>query len=157
MTSQVVHNLVLHSCPHLINLFKDTTYPLVEDDIPEDELQVLGEVLGEDEEDLDTESIPVRVLDNFVIFEHGNRSIVPVESLCSLPFTTIHYSASGEVRPHELDDPSELDDLEEQSVATTLGSLQRVELSQILDINLHHYDSESGLDWLVCLNPPIIY
>lgn len=102
--------------------------------------------LWEDEEDLDDES---NQSEAWRIFEIGHQSIFQAESLCSLPFTTPNYSAAGEVRLHTLDDLSELDDLEYHSVATILGSPQTGKFSKIMSINLHHYDSESGVHWLV--------
>lgn len=120
------------------------TYPLNKDDIPEEHLQVLGEVF-DDDNGSDDDSIPVRVLEDFIIFKCDSRALVPIEALAALPLL-VDYAASGEVRPHEIDDEYELDDLGEDDDTESLSSLQRVELSKILEMNIHHYDSETGLD-----------
>jgi DNA (cytosine-5)-methyltransferase 1 len=96
---------------------------------------------GETAPDLgDTEEIPVRLLDNFTIYDWDTLRLVPLTHLHDLQPGT-RYGASGLVRPW-IDDSDE-DDSDEDDSATPVV----MKLSSILELNVHHFSaSSSSLD-----------
>ena len=98
-------------------------------------------LLGETAPDLDdAEEIPVRLLDNFTIYDWDTLRLVPMTHLLDLRPGT-RYGASGLVRPW-IDDSGD-DDSDEDDSATPVV----MKLSSILELNVHHFSpSTSGLD-----------
>lgn len=113
---------------------------MAEDEFVEDADPLLGETapgLG------DAQEIPVRLLDNFTIYDWDTLQLVPIAHLLDLRPGT-RYGASGLVRPwiddNEDDDSDDSD--EDNSVTPVV-----MKLSSILELNVHHFSlSTSGLD-----------
>ncbi|KAI9511110.1 S-adenosyl-L-methionine-dependent methyltransferase [Russula earlei] len=100
--------------------------------------------------DFDVEDIPVRLLDDFVIYERDTLRLVPLTHLVDIG-PDMHYGASGLVRPW-IDDDDDDDDSDENDSIT----LQAVRLSPILELNVHHFSpSTCSLDAKIYLRTGI--
>lgn len=97
---------------------------------------------GETEPELDDfdNEIPVRLLDNFTIYDCDTFRLVPIEDLLDLGPST-HYGASGLVRPWTGDGTD--DDSDEDDTFSPLA----IELTPIIELNVHHFTpSTDSLD-----------
>ena len=88
----------------------------------------------------DAEEIPVRLLDNFTIYDWDTLRLVPTAHLLDLRPGT-RYGASGLVSPW-IDDSDDDDSDEDDNAPPAL-----MKLSPILELNVHHFSpSTSSLD-----------
>lgn len=122
-------------------------YEIPEDEQIEDDLVVDGETVADPQDD---ETIPIRVLDDFAIYEWFGLHMVGIAELLSLTPESedgITYGASGIVRSYtdSSDDEDDGDDGSETSAV--VPSLQpRVKLSQIIEFNVHNVSCKRGRD-----------
>lgn len=101
-----------------------------------------------DDSDDEEDTIPVRELTDFVIYDLKSRDLVPVSELLGLGYSGKSYGASGIVKPHkhredDYDEDDE-DDLlydEEEVDDSLLGYEQYVELSKVERFDVHHVSS----------------
>jgi DNA (cytosine-5)-methyltransferase 1 len=113
---------------------KDHKFYTVADD---EFIENAGLIPGETAPDLDNEDIPVRLLDNFTIYDWETLRLVPITDLLDLG-PGMHYGASGLVRPWTDDDTDDESD-EDAPLAT--------KLSPIVELNVHHFSlSTASLD-----------
>lgn len=116
---------------------KDDIFYTVSDD---ESIENAGLLPGETEpdlDDLDAEEVPVRLLDDFTIYDWGTLRLVPITDLLDLGPNT-HYGASGLVRPWTgdgTDDDSDDDDL---------SSPLAIKLSPIIELNAHDFSPSTG-------------
>ena len=85
----------------------------------------------------DFEEIPVRLLDDFTVYDWDTLRLVPITHLLDLR-PDMHYGASGLVSPWidgSLDDDSDEDD-------STVPMV--IKLSPILELNVHHFSPSTG-------------
>ncbi len=98
---------------------------------------------GETPPDSNTDDIPVRRLDDFVIYDWDSLCLVPISVLLHLDSDCSdsgrRYGASGLVQPWIDDSDSDSDDDGEGATA------QRIGLSPILELNVHNF-SDGILD-----------
>ncbi|KAG6862076.1 hypothetical protein C0995_007206 [Termitomyces sp. Mi166 len=115
------------------------------DDILEDgDLLIPGETL------LDTldsstgqNDVPVRVLDDFCIFDMSSNEFVPIAELLGLEYDSGKFGASGLVRAWIDEDEDEPDD-DDEEYEEDFGISKRVKLSRILEFDLHSISESSG-------------
>lgn len=114
-------------------------------------LQIIGEVdpasLSDDSDD-EEDTIPVRELTDFVIYDLESRDLVPVGELLGLGYYGKSYGASGIVKPHKYreddydeDDEDDVLDGEEEVDDSLLDYDQYVELSKVERFDVHHVPS----------------
>ncbi|KAF9473771.1 S-adenosyl-L-methionine-dependent methyltransferase [Pholiota conissans] len=118
------------------------TYTSTEDEIDEDEDLI---VLGESSPAENDETIPIRTLDDFTIYDGGTLQLISVAELLQIHYSQRKYHASGIVRPwanSEHDASGIEDELDEDGDGNSeeATSRDRVTLSNILDFNLHAED-----------------
>ena len=128
-------------------------YQVATDEVEESsDLEVRGELFDEDEDsdcDSDDEVVPVRLLDDFTIYDSLTNQVVPTAVLPSLCPSGTSFSASGIVRrwveDHHGwsdDEPEDDDDTESDSSSSRpKNSPDRVKLTEILEFNCHHVTS----------------
>ena len=119
-------------------------------------LQIIGEVdpasLSDNSDEEDGEdTIPVRELYDFEIYDLSTRDRVHVGALCAIEYNVGTYGASGLVKPHkhreiDYDEDDEGDVLDEEEVDDSLHGdsdqyEQYVELTQIKQFDVHHVPS----------------
>ncbi|THU75384.1 hypothetical protein K435DRAFT_880934, partial [Dendrothele bispora CBS 962.96] len=111
--------------------------------LEEDEnLEVEGETpIDENDSDYDPEEVPVRTFDDFSIFDVFSHKLVPLGQLTEIGHQKGEYVAVGRVRSYSDGDRPDIDSED------TLDAGERVKLSQILELNTHHYsDSHKSFD-----------
>jgi DNA (cytosine-5)-methyltransferase 1 len=113
----------------------DRFYTVADDESIENAEPLPGEIEPE-LDDLDAE-IPVRLLDDFTIYDWDTLRIVPIEDLLDLGPRT-YYGASGLVRPWT--DDSTDDDSDEDIFFSPLA----IKLSPIIELNVHHFAPSTG-------------
>jgi DNA (cytosine-5)-methyltransferase 1 len=125
-------------------------YQVAKDEVEESaDLEVKGELFDEEEDsddDSDDEVAPVRLLDDFTIYDSSTNQVIPTAFLLSLGPSGTSVSASGIVRRWVEDDDSwsddeidEEDDTESDSSSSRPhNSPDRVKLTEILELNVHH-------------------
>lgn len=92
---------------------------------------------GETAPDLDDlEEIPVRLLENFTIYDWDTLRLVPITHLLDLT-PGVHYGASGLVRPWVDDSDDEHSDDDDSTTPMV------IKLSPILELNVHHFSSST--------------
>lgn len=106
----------------------------------DESIETAGPIPGETEpelDDVDTE-IPVRLLDDFTIYDWDTLRLVPIANLLDLGPGT-HYGASGLVRPwtDDTDDDSDTDSDE-------FSSPPAIKLTPIIELNVHHFTPLTG-------------
>ncbi|KAF5373890.1 hypothetical protein D9758_000794 [Tetrapyrgos nigripes] len=140
-----------------------------EDDLQEDEnLEVEGEtVLDEDDSDYDSDEVPVRILDDFSIYDAADNSLIFTGQLTRFNPRKDKYLASGRVRVHSnIQDDDTNDGISDDT--SKLG--ERVKLSRVLELNVHYFtDDEDGekfdskiyirtrFAWYILASPSIVY
>ena len=107
-------------------------YEAFNDEIIEDEdLFVAGETLvGENEDD-----IPVRVLQDFSIYDMETSELVSVADLLELQFSRSTFGSSGLVKPWI--DESDESSNESDTSSNSSEDGDYVKLSKILELNIH--------------------
>ena len=128
-------------CFHLENILVFTGNPLYEalnDEFIEDkDLFVLGETpVDEDEGD-----IPVRILQDFSIYNMETFELVSVVELLNLQFSRSTFGSSGMVKPwiNEFDDSSNESDTSSNSPE---DDGDYIRLSKILELNIHDFSDD---------------
>ncbi len=114
----------------------DKFYTVTDDESIED----AGLLPGETEPDLDdpdAEEIPVRLLDDFTIYDWDSLRLVPIMDLLNSGSGT-HYGASGLARPWT-DDGTD-DDSDEDDIPLPLA----IKLTPIIELNVHHFSPLTG-------------
>jgi DNA (cytosine-5)-methyltransferase 1 len=115
----------------------DKFYTVADDEFVENADLLPGEI-APDLDDL--EEIPVRLLDDFTIYDWDTLRLVPITHLLDLR-SGMHYGASGLVRPW-VDDSVDEDSDDDDSTMPTV-----IKLSPILELNVHHFSpSTCSLD-----------
>lgn len=133
------HTSVIHKVP-LVALTEDDNLQIIGEIDPSDLTNYDGDV--EDEED----TVPVRELYDFAIYDMDTLQLVPVAQLLWLTFGNTIYGASGIVKPHrhrehDYDEDDEDDIIDEEEVDDSLlGDQfeQYVKLSKINEFDIHH-------------------
>jgi DNA (cytosine-5)-methyltransferase 1 len=92
-------------------------------------------------EDSSAEDIPVRVLDDFTIYEWDTLQLIPITELLRLKSRPC-YGASGFVKPWA-DDTTDDDSIIGDETGAS-SPPQILKLSPILELNVHHFSSGSG-------------
>jgi hypothetical protein len=117
----------------------DKFYTVADDEFIENAGLLPGET-APDPDDFDPEDVPVRLLDDFTIYDWDTLRFVPISDLLDLG-PGRRYGASGLVGPWTddgMDDDSDEDD-------TTIPLATK--LSPILELNVHHFSpSTDSLD-----------
>jgi DNA (cytosine-5)-methyltransferase 1 len=116
----------------------ETFYPISDDEILESADPLPGETLP----DLDNSSmddIPVRILDNFAIYDWGSLLCVPISDLLQLD-SGRSYGVSGFVQPWVDDDTDSDSDDNARSYIP-----QMIKLSPILELNIHNISPSTGI------------
>ncbi|KZP21168.1 S-adenosyl-L-methionine-dependent methyltransferase [Athelia psychrophila] len=143
-------------------------------------LQIIGEVdpasLSDDSDD-EEDTIPVRELTDFVIYDLESRDLVPVGELLGLGYYGKSYGASGIVKPHKYreddydeDDEDDVLDGEEEVDDSLLDYDQYVELSKVERFDVHHVPSgkrkkvldskiyiKTNFAWYILAEPSVKY
>jgi DNA (cytosine-5)-methyltransferase 1 len=114
---------------------------MTDDELIENADLLPGETPPIPDDSYDEEDLPVRLLDNFAIYDW--------ETLCLVPITELHrlksglcYGASGSVKPCTDDDTDEDGSDDETEARSTLPYI--LKLSPILELNVHHFSPEAG-------------
>lgn len=136
----VLNSEVIHHNTQSDSIVGPTNYSRRQEDIPESELEVIGEVIPDDQDDED-DSVPVRILNDFVIYDRRTRLLVPITELLT---STSSYAVTGDVSPQILDDDEDVDDVDDDE-SSLIDNPQRVELSRLRELNFNYVD-ENGLD-----------
>lgn len=111
-----------------------------------DNLQIIGETdpeeLSESSTSAGKSDIPVRLLDDFTIYDRQSCEVLPVGVLMQLKYSSSSYCASGLVKAWvddgEDEDEDDVVDVEEDDEQLD-ESGQRVQLSEILEFDVHHF------------------
>ncbi|KAG6916653.1 hypothetical protein DXG01_005939 [Tephrocybe rancida] len=115
-------------------------YEFSVDEVPEDDdLLVPGETLDAPE---DQNDLPVRILDDFVVFDVGSNELISIAELAGLDYTPRKFAASGLVRALMDDGGGDDEDEDEDDEAT--NGYDRVILSTILEFNVHSISESTG-------------
>lgn len=123
------------------------------DEIPEDILSIPTE-----SRDNEQESIPVRVLSDFTIYEGGTNQLIPTGELLEGRLTKHMYAASGVVKPWvddstDSDSDSDSDSDDHESADDDHKKLNvelRVKTGKILEFNVHDFSNTSIDGSVVC-------
>jgi DNA (cytosine-5)-methyltransferase 1 len=105
----------------------------------DESIENAGPLPGETEPDLgdvDAE-IPVRLLDDFTIYDWDTLRLVPISDLLDLGPST-RYGASGLVRPWTGDGTD--DDCDEDDFSSPLA----IKLTPIVELDVHHFTPLTG-------------
>lgn len=126
--------------PSTVDIIPVKYYDLAEDEEPEDDLIVHGETPGEEAGD---DSLPIRLLRNFTIYEVSDRyRIVPFSADFGRDNARV-YGASGNVEAYvhsDSEDPNDDSDLESDIAFDS----QDVCLPRILEVSVHSEDESKG-------------
>lgn len=109
-----------------------------------DDLVIPGETTLEDSTATETDSsqddIPVRLLQDFMIYNMSTNEAVSVGELMTLKFVDKTFGASGLVKPWiDNIDAEEDDDIDSDDNAIHSNLSERVKLSELLEFDIHHY------------------
>lgn len=113
----------------------DKFHTVADDESIETAVPIPGETEPE-LDDVDAE-IPVRLLDDFTIYDWDTLRLVPIADLLDLGPST-RYGASGLVRPW-IDD-----DTDDDSDSDSLSSPPAIKLTPIIELNVHHFTPLTG-------------
>lgn len=116
----------------------DNFHTVADDESMENAVPLPGEteLEGPELDDLDAE-IPVRLLDDFTIYDWDTLCLIPIADLLDLGPST-HYGASGLVRPWT-DDGTD-DNSDEEDFSSPLA----IKLTPIIELNVHHFTPSTG-------------
>ena len=106
-----------------------THYSPVGDEIPEDDELIVPGELAPDVDDGDSDDVPIRVLDNFAVFNRTTHQFIPVLNLLMKELSE-DWVAAGIVRSvtQDASDSEDEDDTEEAPL---------IQLSSILEFSVH--------------------
>ena len=138
----------------------DTHYKVKDYELVEDEnLQIIGETDPQEfsaasDDGLVAEDMPLRLLNEFVIYNLATHEIVHVGALLELNYAgdLTEYGASGIVQAWADDEDMEPENEEDDELEMTFPS-QTVKLSRIVEFNVHHVSHRTNkLDGFVVIN-----
>ena len=141
-------------------LAPDTHYEVKDGELVEDEnLQIIGETDPQEfsatsDDGLVAEDMPLRLLNEFVIYNLATQEIVHVGALLELNFAghLTEYGASGIVEAWADDEDMEPENEEGDASEMTFPS-QTVKLSRIVEFNVHHVSHRTNkLDGFAFIN-----
>lgn len=112
----------------------DKFYTVASNELKESARPLPGET-EPDLDDLDNE-VPVRLLDDFAIYDWDTLRLVPIEDLLDLGPST-HYGASGFARPWT-------DDGTDDDCDDDISSPLAIKLAPIIELNVHHFTPLTG-------------
>lgn len=124
----------------------------MDDELVEDaDLVIPGETSVGDSDASSTsnteEDAPIRLLQDFTIYDLATNKMVPVGELLSLQYSTQKFGASGLVNAWtDVDVDEEEDafsDTESLSISVTARPGERVKLSQVLEFSVHDFSNET--------------
>ena len=116
---------------------------MTDDELIESADLLPGETPADPDDLCDEDDIPVRMLNDFVIYEWDTFRLIPITELLRLK-RGLRYGASGSVNAWT-DDGTDEDSSVDESEASALPQILR--LSPILELNVHHFSPGSnGLD-----------
>jgi DNA (cytosine-5)-methyltransferase 1 len=125
-------------------------YEVMDDELLEDDdLVIPGETSLDDsaatESDSSQEDVPVRLLQDFTIYDMSTNEAVPVGELMYLKYVDKVFGASGLAKPWVENDVDEGDESDTDSDDNAVGSnfSERVKLSKLLEFDIHHYSEVS--------------
>jgi hypothetical protein len=97
--------------------------------------------------------MPVRLLNDFVIYNLVTLEVVPVAELTQIQYsTTAAYGASGIAEAWVDEDDDQGDDIDPEEVGEEPLMRQRVKLSKIVEFNVHHFSQrKQNLDRYISL------
>ncbi|RDB21087.1 DNA (cytosine-5)-methyltransferase 1A [Hypsizygus marmoreus] len=132
-------------CTHIST--EPFVYEIMDDELLEDDdLVIPGETnletstsSGTDDSDND---IPIRLLQDFTIYDVSNNTAIPIGELTGLKYTSKKYGASGLVKSWTDDNSLEDDEDEDEgdgarNLPSNIG--ERVKLATILEFDIHSY------------------
>lgn len=122
-------------------------YTMEEDIIVEDEDTVIHGENPLDDDERDAEILPVRRLDDFVIYDIESYEAVPLASLLEIPFSSRKFSASGLVKAlmeEDSDSDSDSDSGDEFGGTFFDSKCERYSLSRIREFSLHSPGHRKG-------------
>jgi DNA (cytosine-5)-methyltransferase 1 len=125
-------------------------YEVMDDELLEDDdLVIPGETSLDDstatESDSSQDDLPVRLLQDFTIYDMSTNEAVPIGELMSLKYVDKSFGASGLVIPwidNDIDEEDDDDADSDDNVACSNLS-ERVKLSKLLEFDVHHYSEVS--------------
>ena len=132
--------LVVSVWAHVLTLTKsygrkdNKFYTVADDELIEDASLLPGETATDG---FDAEDVPVRLLDDFTIYDWDTLRLVPISDLLDLE-PGMRYGASGVVTPWT-DDGTD-DDSDKDDIFTPLAT----KLSPIHELNVHHFSPLTG-------------
>ena len=139
MKSNVVRIPIL-TCPELFN------YIVEEDIVVEDEDTVIHGETPLDDDERDAGDIPVRRLDDFVIYDIESYEVVPLARLLEVPFSSRKFSASGLVKSW-IEPDSDSDSGDDFGGIFFDPKCEKYSLSRIREFSIHSPgDYKGGLD-----------
>jgi len=108
-----------------------------------------------DDDEIDEGEIPVRLLEDYVIYDIDSHEAVPLSRLLEVPYSRSEFSASGVVKPWtEEDSDDESGDSENEDNRSRMSvdpQWNRLSLSQIFEFSVHSPSSRKGkLDGYDC-------
>lgn len=114
----------------------DKFYTVADDESVENAELLPGET-GPEFDDSDDDDVPVRLLDDFAIYDWDTLRLVSIADLLDLEPST-RYGASGLVRPWT--DDSTDDECDEDVFSSPLA----IKLTPIIELNVHHFTPLTG-------------
>jgi DNA (cytosine-5)-methyltransferase 1 len=138
----------------LNNLFSASNYMTTEVFLENEDIVIEGETPLDDDE-RDEGEVPVRLLEDFIIYDINSHEAVPLSSLLEIPYSRSAFSASGVAKAWiEEDSDDESDDLENEDDRSRMSvdsQWNRLSLSQICEFSVHSPSSKKGkLDGYDC-------
>jgi hypothetical protein len=125
-------------------------YEVMDDELLEDDdLVIPGETLLDDSSSTESDSsrgdVPVRLLQDFTIYDMSTNEAVPVGELMYLKYLDKVFGASGLAKPWVENDVDDVDEGDTDSDDNAVGSnlSERVKLSKLLEFDIHHYSEVS--------------
>lgn len=104
-------------------------------------------------EDYDSDEegdIPIRVLNDFTVYDIESNEMVPIGQLLALKYGPASFGASGIAQPRidDLDDEDEDGDGDgdgesDSNLVAQRDRGQRLKLSKILELDIHHFSDET--------------
>lgn len=144
-----------------------TAYPvhaITPDELLEDNnLQIIAETDPAQRSDTKKlkNTIPIRVLTDFTVYEMDTLRLVPIGELFSLQHgSPMVYGASGNVKAFsddgDEDEDDELDVFDEDDDFSELDVNQRVKLSRIMELDIHDFNRQKLDRFIPLSSVPII-
>ncbi|KAG5645074.1 hypothetical protein DXG03_007164 [Asterophora parasitica] len=117
-----------------------------DEEVSEDEELIIPGETDAAESGRDDDTVPVRVLRNFSIYDAGNNTLLHIAQLLAVDLSTARYRASGLVGPGSAPDSNPSDDDSNDDDSNEDGA-PRVKLSAILKFDVHSFsDATNTMD-----------